>query len=240
MSRYILLMISALFVLNVQADERLPPAFKAYYEVKKGPIVLGRATHELRNGADGELEYLSGSDSTGLVELLYSDHIRETTRLKQEGARLVPLEYTYRRNGKRNRTISQQFDWKAGRVTSHVDDRVYEYPLPPDAIDQSAYQVSLMVDLAKGEREFHYPVAGKSGMRVYDIRHVGDERIKTVYGELNTVVIQRKEKQITTMWCAYDLHFLPVKIQHEENGSVFAAYLESVEGMPVPGSSAGL
>ena len=33
------------------------------------------------------------------------------------------------------------------------------------------------------------------------------------------------------MWCAYDLHFLPVKIQHEEDGNTFTAYLESVEGL---------
>ena len=66
-------------------------------------------------------------------------------------------------------------------------------------------------------------------MRVYDIEHLRDERIDTVLGGLDTVVIRRSAKQTTTMWCASDLHFLPVKIQHEEKGGVFTAYLQSVK-----------
>lgn len=233
MSRYLLLILTALLVLNVQAGE-LPPAFKAHYVVKKGLFEFGHAVRELQYGSDSELVFSTGSDTTGMAELLHSDHIRETTRLKQGNAGVMPLEYRYERNGKRNRTMSQQFDWEQGSVTSRIDEVVYEYPFPRDVVDQSAYQVSLMVDLAKGGREFNYPVAGKKAMRTYEIQHVGDERIKTVLGELNTVVIQRKTKRKTTMWCAYDLHFLPVKIQHEEKGSTFTAYLESVEGLQKP------
>jgi hypothetical protein len=233
MPKYLLLIMSALLVLNVQAGE-LPPAFKAHYMVKKGPLKLGNAYRELQYGIDGELLFSTGSDTTGLAELLHSDHIRETTRLKQGDTRVMPLEYRYQRSGKRTRTMSQQFDWEQGSVTSRVDETVYEYKFPRDVVDQSGYQVSLMIDLAKGSREFNYPVASKREMRTYDIQHMGDERIKTVLGELNTVVIQRKTKRTTTMWCAYDLHFLPVKIQHEEKGSTFTAYLESVEGLQKP------
>lgn len=233
MTRFLMLVLSVLFTLSVQAAG-LPPAFKAHYLVKKGPIELGRATHELKYVPGGELVYESGSDTTGLADLLFSDHIRETTRLKQDGANLLPLEYRYNRSGKRKRTMSQEFDWTLGKVISRVDDTVTEYPLPPHTLDPSGYQVSLMLDLAKGERKFTYPISGKNDIRSYDIEHIGDEHIDTVLGKLNTVVIQRNDKRITTMWCAYDLHFLPVKIQHEEKGGVFTAYLESVEGLAMP------
>ncbi len=233
MSRFLILVLSTLFTFSVQAAG-LPPAFKAHYVVKKGPIELGRATHELKYVPGGELVYESSSDSTGLADMLFSDHIRETTRLKQDGANLLPLEYRYDRSGKRKRTMSQQFDWAQGKVISRVDDAVTEYPLPPRTLDPSGYQVSLMLDLAKGERNFSYLISGKNDIRSYDIDNLGDERIDTVLGNLNTVVIQRKDKRITTMWCAYDLDFLPVKIQHEEKGGVFTAYLESVEGLTLP------
>jgi len=233
MYRFLILVFSVLLSLNGQTAG-LPPAFKAHYEVKKGPLTLGRATHELKYGPGGELVYVSSSDTTGLADLLVSDHIIETTRLRQDGEHLLPLEYHYNRSGKRSRTMSQQFDWAQGKVISQVDGTVLEHPLPDDTLDQSAYQVSLMIDLAKGDREFIYNVVGRKGLHTYDIEHIGDERIDTIYGKLNTVVIQRKEKQTTTMWCAYDLHFLPVKIQHEENGGVFTAYLKSVEGLNIP------
>jgi len=237
MIRYLLLMFSALLAMNVLAGEPTGeplPLFTAHYVVKKGPFELGRSLRELQNGADGELVFRSDSDTTGMAGLLISEHIRQTTRLKLDGAHVIPLEYRYQRDGRKDSTITQQFDWKQGNVTSQVNEAVYKYPLQQDAIDQSAYQISLMIDLAKGEREFRYHVAGKTDMRTYAISHVGDERIETVFGELDTVVIQRKDKQTTTMWCAYDLHFLPVKIQHEERGGVFTAYLESVEGLAIP------
>lgn len=233
MWRYLMLLVAGLLVMNVQAAE-LPPAFKAHYVVKKGPFKLGHSVRELRYGEDGELVFYSASDSSGLVGLLFDEKIRETTRLKQDGERLVPLEYQYRRDGRRNRTISQQFDWKAGNVTSRINDAVVTYALHPDALDQSGYQVNLMIDLAQGKRDISYQVARRGEMRIYDIQHLGDERLDTVLGKLDTVVIRRKAKQTTTMWCANDLNFLPVKIQHEEKGKVFTAYLESVEGLPLP------
>jgi len=48
---------------------------------------------------------------------------------------------------------------------------------------------------------------------------------------------QHRHHPAPTRWAALrlahptKLHFLPVKIQHEENGGVFTAYLDSVEGL---------
>jgi len=202
--------------------------------VKKGPFELGRSMRELHYGENGALEYRTSSDTSGFIGLLFEEHIRETTRLKKEGARVMPLEYRYQRDGRRDRTITQQFDWQSGQVTSQVNDTVYQYPLHEDAIDQSAYQVNLMIDLARGERKFNYQVASRKEMRTYDVQHLGDERLETVLGELDTVIIRRNAKETTTLWCANDLHFLPVKIQHKDKNGVFTAYLESVEGLSVP------
>ena len=230
MYRILLLSFFALFMLNLQAGE-LPPAFKAQYVVRKGPLELGRATHELRYDANGDLVFLSRSDTTGLADLLVSDHIRETTLLKHDADRLLPLEYHYQRSGKRSRTISQRFDWTRNVVSSDIDQHHYDIPLVPGTMDPSAYQISLMTDLARGERNFLYHVVGKHDIDTWDIKHIRDETVDTVLGRLDTVVIQRNDRQITTMWCAPRLHFLPVKIQHDENGGVFTAYLDSVEGL---------
>ena len=233
MMRNFILLLASLFAMNALAVE-LPPAFKAHYVVKKGPFELGKAIRELRFGPDGEIIYRSGSDTTGLADLLYSNHVKETTRLQRHGTTVVPIEYQYKRSGKRDRTMSQQFDREQGKVTSLVDAKKYEFQVPDNVIDPNAYQLKLMVELASGTREFSYQVARKGGMRTYDIRHLGDERLKTVYGELDTVVIQRKTSRTTTMWCAPELDFLPVKIQHKEKDGPFTAYLESVEGLQLP------
>lgn len=230
MMRYCLLIVAALLVVNAQADD-LPPAFRAEYIIKKGPFELGRSSRELSYGDNGELVFRADSKSTGLVSLFYTEKIAEVTRMKQVDGRVVPVEYQYRRDGRRKRTITQQFDWANGHVTSQVNDTVYEFALEEHALDQSGYQVNLMIDLAKGLRDISYPVARKNKMRVYEISYIGNEQIETALGTVDTVVIQRKEGKVTTMWCAPDLYYLPVKIQHEEDGSVFTAYLHTLAGM---------
>lgn len=230
MMRYCLLIIAALCVANVPADD-LPPAFRADYIIKKGPFELGRSSRELSYSDNGELVFRTDSQSTGLVSLFYTEKIAEVTRMQQVDGRVVPVEYQYQRDGRRKRTITQQFDWASGRVTSRVNETVYEFALDENALDQSGYQVNLMIDLAKGVRDISYPVVRKNDVRVYEISHIGNERLETVLGAIDTVVIQRKEDKVTTMWCAPDLHYLPVKIQHEEDGSVFTAYLHTVAGM---------
>ena len=230
----ILLLLAGLALAAEMPAAGPPPAFKAHYVVKKGPFELGRSMRELRHGENGELEYLSRSDTSGFIGVLFEEHISETTRLKQNGERVMPLEYRYERDGRRDRVITQQFDWEAGEVTSQVNEAVYTYPLQDGAIDQSAYQVNLMIDLANGVRDFDYRVASRQEMRTYDVQVLGDERLDTVLGELDTVVIQRNANETTTLWCAADLHYLPVKIRHEDKNGTFTAYLESVEGLALP------
>jgi len=230
MNRYLILLLTLLGALQLQAGE-LPPAFKAQYVVKKGPIELGQSSRELRYTEDGQLVFHATSDTTGMADLLLSEHIQETSYLKQGEQGVLPVKYEYQRKGKHARKMSQQFDWQQDSVTSRDGDRVFQYSIPPVTFDPSGYQVNLMIDLAAGDRDLEYHVAGRKKLRTYDIRHIRNERLQTVLGPLNTVVIQRDAEQITTMWCASDLHFLPVKIEHEEKGMTFTATLKAVTGL---------
>jgi hypothetical protein len=232
MIRALLLLLAMTTSPLLQAAD-LPPAFKVQYAVKKGPLVMGHSVRELEYASDGGLVFRSASDTSGLADLLLSEHIQEISYLQKNAQRIRPYRYEYLREGRRNRRISQQFDWQEGSVTSKVDGKIYDYPVPPLTFDANGYQVNLMVDLASGVRDIDYSIAGSKRLRTYDIRHIGDEQIQTVLGKLDTVVIRHKASQTTTLWCAKDLHFLPVKIEHQENGGTFTAYLESVTGLGV-------
>ncbi|MEZ5542181.1 MAG: DUF3108 domain-containing protein [Pseudomonadota bacterium] len=225
-----LILLLAMAGTNALHATEAPPAFRAEYVVKKGPMLLGRSVRQLEHGADGQLVFQSSSDTTGLANLLLNEHIRETSHLRLNGAHVLPQAYEYRRDGKRTRRVSQQYDWQQDSVTSTLDERVYHFEIPAVTYDPSGYQVSLMIDLAGGARDMDYSIASSKGLRTWDIRHVGDETVKTPLGTLDTVVIQRKTDQVTTMWCAPKLHYLPVKIVHEEDGVAFTATLESLSG----------
>lgn len=232
MQRFALLLSLLLAFVNVPAAE-LPPDFTARYVVKKGPMQLGVASRQLQRGEDGSLVYRTSSDTTGLADMLFSNHVRETTSLAVVDGHALPLEYDYSRSGKRDRSLQQSFDWDAGRVANRLNNVLTEYDIEAPTYDLSGYQLNLMTGLARGTRSFDFNIAGKHGPRTYAIRHVGDETVNTALGEFDTVVVQRQAGQTTTLWCAAALNYLPVKIEHEENGSTFTAYLESVVGLGV-------
>jgi hypothetical protein len=229
-STRLLVLLLALAIVAPLRAEGPPPAFRAEYVVRKGPLELGVSVRELQHADDGQLVFRSSSDTTGLADLLLDEHIRETAYLRWNGQHALPVKYEYSRDGKRTRHITQQYDWQAARVTSRLDERVFEYPIPAVTYDPAGYQVSLMVDLADGARDLEYHIASSKHLSTWDIRHVGNEAVSTPLGRLDTVVIQRKTDQVTTLWCAPGLHFLPVKIEHEEDGMTFTAYLQSVSG----------
>lgn len=229
--RNLLIMMILLLASGQLSATELPPPFTAHYVVKKGPLQLGVSMRRFEVGEDGTLVYRSSSDTTGLAEMLFSNHEKETTTLQLVDGHALPVQYDYRRSGKRSRTLQQTFDWEKATVASRLDQVLTEYEIDRPTYDLNAYQLNLMVALARGEREFVFNIAGKHGPRTYDIRHVGDEAVRTDLGTLDTVVVQRKSNQTTTLWCAEKLNFLPVRIEHIENGTTFTAYLQSVDGL---------
>ncbi len=213
------------------AHAQLPPPFVAEYRISMGLLSLGKAERELRRDGDG-LIYISRSRTAGMLSWLVKEDLTETSRVEWMNGRVRPLLYHRKRIGRKNQDIEQRFDWQQGKVYSRINGELHVFDLPSDGLDQNMYQLSLMVDLAAGKRSMDYAVAGNEKFRRYPIRMIGRESVDTPWGRLETLVIQRKEKKVTTtMWCAPRLYYLPVRIGHEEKGNRFTAELQSLRGM---------
>lgn len=219
-----------ILVFSVAGAETLPPTFSAKYEIKKGFISIGFATRSFFTEEDKRY-YVSDSKTAGVIGALFKEHIIQKTHFLFEYGVVKPLSYHYdRNNGKK--TVKQTYNWKKGEVFSQRDDKSFEYKVPVGAQDQSSYQLALMIDLANGKRNFTYHIAENVRLMDYDVRHTGNEKISTIRGTLDTVVMQVKTKKVKiTIWCAPKLHYLPVKIEHDEDGISFIAELVSLNGL---------
>jgi hypothetical protein len=66
---------------------------------------------------------------------------------------------------------------------------------------------------------------------------VDQERVETVVGALDTTVVERRregEERLTRIWCAPALGYLPVQVEHREDGETLRLTLERVEGLSPP------
>lgn len=230
--RYAFAAVLLLFAAPLFADPPLPPSFNAAYAVYKGPLQIGTARRSFAIQANGHFVYTSESRTSGLVALLVREVIREESVFTATDGELKPVQYRYRRDGMKKRSVHQTFDWQGSQVKSEVDGTVHTLPLPKGAVDQNMYQLRIMVDLKRGLRTMDYAMVLNDKIKDIPIRQLGTETIDTPFGKFATVVIQRQEKRsATTMWCAEALHFLPVRIDHNEDGSEFSAQLVGLEGM---------
>jgi len=229
--------IATLVLLLVSAScyaATLPPPFSAKYEIKKGFVSIGYATRSFFTDKD-KFFYVSDSKTTGVIAALFKERIIQTTQFQFDNNIVRPITYTYDRN-KGKMLVEQSYDWQKGEVFSQrfkkSQNKIYEYEIPIGAQDQSSYQLALMIDLASGKRNFSYHIAENVRLMDYDVRHVGDRKLETIRGKLDTVVVQVKTKKVKiTIWCAPKLHYLPVKIEHEEDGTSFEAVLTSLKGI---------
>lgn len=208
------------------------PDFTTTYTVKMGIIELGEVRHVLTAGGNDLFTYESIAKTSGFIAWLFDQRTIQSSSFKYRGDRIIPVEYRNRTQGRKTKNVWQKYDWNNGSVSSHVDDKVFKYQIPPDTLDQNIYQLSLMLDLAQGKRQMLYHIAEDHRLKSYLVQSINDTKIDTLFGSLNTVVIRYKNKNSeTTLWCAKDLAFLPVRIDYEDDGGKYSAFLTSVDGL---------
>ena len=211
----------------------LPPDFEARYSIRKGILEVGQAVRTLSRHADGALTYSSETKTTGITAFFLKENLSQFTRFEEKDGFIRPLEYRYKRVGHTNKTVVQTYQWQKAEVNSRVDDETYVYEMPPRTLDQNVYQLGLMLDLADGRRNMRYEIGENVRLKSYDVKLDKRETIVTPLGRVDTVVVYVREgNNVTTLWAAPDLAYLPVRIEHSENGSTFSAILEALSGIP--------
>ncbi len=222
-------------------QEPLPPPFTAKYTlyysgekfINKKIAVL---TRRLTGLGDDRYEYHSEIKTTGLLSLIRKVRIVESSRLTFEDGVLRPHRYNYERtDNRKRREVAVAFDWDGGKITNTISGDAWDLPTEPPVMDKLLYQLAIMHDLKKGQPPASYLVADGKKVKTYDIERLGEERIDTPFGNYHTVKMLRRRPgsdRKSVFWCAPDLEYLPVKVEHDEkDGSKTRAVLKSLHGI---------
>ena len=208
--------------------------FTAQYVLKARGLVVGRSAWSLTAG-DAELVYEVETNAAGIAVFFSNDHIIERSVWRRHGEVLKPHEYRYDRSGgRKEKRVAVDFLWseRMARNTSHG--RTWKMPIPGNAIDKMSYVIAMMHGLGNGQQSFEYSVADGGKLKLYTLTTVGDESLDTKIGTLKTIKVLRRRDDSTretTFWCAPELGFLPVKVEHREpDGETVTGYVEAVSG----------
>ncbi len=104
------------------------------------------------------------------------------------------------------------------------------------ALEASPFASLFTKRLQNGAEHLTYSVADGGKIKEYKIDKVGREILEIPLGRFATTKLQRiMDGKTTIWWCAEQLHFLPVKIQqNNEQGRLVVALLHKLEGIVLP------
>lgn len=222
------------------------PVFEAEYSLYAKNTKAARVVRNLTRLDENSYEYRSETKTVGLVSLFRKLHITESSRLVAEGGLLKPVHYRYKRTGHRKkRDVSIEFNWETGKIKNTINGDFWHLPIEPAVMDKLLYQLAIMYDLRNGKTPASYLVADGGGIKSYRFETLGEETVETPLGSFNAIKMVRHKpgsSRRSVFWCAPELGFLQVKVEHtEKDGSTTVAVLKSMQGelqhhSPEPGT----
>lgn len=211
--------------------------FEADYELERSGLTLIEMHRRLLDAGDGNYRFESDSRPTAALRWLFKDRIRETSFWRYAGDNPRPQVYRYERSGgRKEKSIELVFDWAKQTVTDKRRTPVWSTTIPPGTTDKLLYQLQLMFDLQAGNENPGYTIADDGKLRHYQYRKIGEETLDLDSGTFKTIKLYQDDgRRSTTIWCAPELNYLPVRIEHtEKDGSRMQANMTRMKGLPFP------
>ena len=211
------------------------PTFEVEYSLYANNTKAAQVIRRLTRLDDNSYEYRSETKTVGLISIFKKLRIVETSNLVVRGRLLRPDYYSYRRSGdKKKRDVSIEFNWQTNKIKNTINGDFWHMPLEPAVMDKLLYQLAIMYDLQNGQTPVSYLIADGGGIKTYNFEKLGEETIDTPLGSFNTVKMLRHKpgsSRRSVFWCAPDLKFLPIKVEHtEKDGSSTVAVIKSLSG----------
>lgn len=199
---------------TVHAD---PEPFRVSYRLTSDGTEIAEVVQTLLPTGPGRWRFESQVIPAGFLTALVSGRIEEATELEQANGRLRPLSYRFQRRGLgRDRDVHVRFDWPQGQVHNEVNGSRWSMAVPDDTLDKHALVLAVTADLRAERLAAAYPVADGGQLKTYLHERVGDERLTTGLGRLDTVKVRRirpGRQHNTLFWHAPALDHIPVRIE---------------------------
>ncbi|GMR07989.1 MAG: hypothetical protein BMS9Abin26_0994 [Gammaproteobacteria bacterium] len=214
------------------------PAFTARYTLTKGNMTIGTRQLKFSRDLPGEYEFISTTKTTGIAAIFNNDKIHESSLGAYDGGIIVPRQYHYQHTGKKkDRQVKIKFDWDVLKATNIIGSKPWSMPVVKGTQDKLVYLISMMQDLMDNHRQFQYRVADGGKLKTYRFKILGKEKVTTPIGEFSAIKIKRirkDNKRSTLIWCADQLHYLPIKIeQRKKDGTPYTMLLEQLSGLGI-------
>lgn len=206
------------------SDQNIPPEFTAMYEIRKGSLKVGEMIIALEKTPSSEWVYHSSTTPTGIAAIFLNNQaITDRTLLQLENDAIRPVSFEHiQKTNKKDRSQYVSFDWANNTATTEYKGVSKDLSLQENTFDNFSLQLLLMANVDSLPDEMSLPVISKGKSKQYNFYKIGEENIETVYGESETILVERRkdnEKKSTyRFWVDPENYGLPLQFEKIENG----------------------
>ena len=198
----------------------------------------------LEKTADNHWVYHSSTTPKGFAAIFLKNQVitdRTLLQLNNQTVRPVSFEHI-QKTSRKDRSQYVTFDWTNNKATTQYKGKSKELDLPVHTFDNFSLQLLLMANVNNLPAEMQFPVISKGKFKHYQFYKVGAQVINTVYGERQTILVERrkdnKKKSTYKFWVDPSHYGLPLQFEKIEYGKrEYIAKIINTSFMPLPKSS---
>lgn len=232
----LLAVLAPLTTLGADANApRLPESLELHYKVSYGGAPIGTNTRTLKRNEAGEYHYRTHTKPGGMARMFTSVEWFEEGRFDIHQGAVRPLYYLkYREGSRKPHRHSASFQWSEKKLV-YANGR--SEPLEPGIQDQASMVFAIMLHPPTQTGIKRVQITNGKRIQNHDYQLLRREKIDTVLGELDTIVVQwstavgTDDSERLTAWLATEKRYIPVRIITEENGKTVTMRLDSVKGI---------
>ena len=219
------------------ASEALVP-HTAEYKIKIS--VLGGKLRTSFQSTEQGYTATSTIKATGMARLVVHGDITESSVFGDTGGGLRPAEFhSVDSLSSRGEIVDLTFDWDTQVVAGLIDGEDFSAELDGVVHDRVSLQYALMHDLMNGGHRDTYSLQDAEKLKLLTVTNMGSDTVKVPFGTFEAIGIQHRagnSSRVTTLWCAKELGYLPIKIEQHRKGklkvrAVLANYTPDVQSV---------
>ncbi len=199
--------------MRAASEEGLEPFQAGYVWSWKGAEVAFSRLDFTHQGDDLWV-YSSSSEPRGIGHL-YPMRPKLESTMRITSKYVQPLHLKVTGSGTRH-DADVHFDWSKGRATGIYEGTTIDLAVTPGVQDDLSVQIAMIRQLVLGETPEILREIDKNGIRDYLYKRVGEEKLDTAIGRVDTIVYTTEHPgspRITRYWCAPSQGFIPMKVQ---------------------------
>ena len=203
-------------------EAKLIPAFTAKYNILHKGKPAGTGVRELTYAADGTATY---SYETNIEWLIFSDTRKESSTVKIEQDKVVPLKYSFKRTGTGPDSKNDwQFIPEENLAIDLDSNEKFDVDFSKPHQDRLSYHLQQQLSLVNNPEQKHFvhSVLQKSGKTKYYVYEFDkEEEILLPYGIVKTLKFKREvtdKNRTTYIWFAPEMDYLLVRLYQVESG----------------------